>query len=145
MTLQSRPPLVPFLPESAPFSDEQRAWLNGFFAGIFTADAPAGATALSASDAAALLSGGATHVDAGGDTGADDAPWHDAAMPLDERMRLAEGKPIARRMMAAMAQQDCGQCGYLCDTYSQAIASGTEKALNLCAPGGKDTLRTLRQ
>jgi len=139
---QSYPPPVPFLPASAPFSDEQRAWLNGFFAGIFSTDAPAGATALSAADSATLLGGNAL---AGGDDSADDAPWHDAAMPLDERMALAEGKPIARRMMAAMAQQDCGQCGYLCDSYSRAIATGTEKALNLCAPGGKETLRMLRQ
>lgn len=28
--------LVPQLPETAPFSPEQRAWLNGFFAGIFS-------------------------------------------------------------------------------------------------------------
>jgi sulfite reductase (NADPH) flavoprotein alpha-component len=34
---------VPLIPESAPFSAEQRAWLNGFFAGMFSrAVAPAG-------------------------------------------------------------------------------------------------------
>jgi sulfite reductase (NADPH) flavoprotein alpha-component len=27
---------VPFIPESAPFTAEQRAWLNGFFAGLFS-------------------------------------------------------------------------------------------------------------
>lgn len=27
---------VPFIPETAPFSEEQRAWLNGFLAGIFS-------------------------------------------------------------------------------------------------------------
>jgi sulfite reductase (NADPH) flavoprotein alpha-component len=27
---------VPFIPESAPFSEEQRAWLNGFLAGVFS-------------------------------------------------------------------------------------------------------------
>ena len=36
------PPMVPFVPDDAPFSKEQRAWLNGFLAGIFsTAPAPA--------------------------------------------------------------------------------------------------------
>ena len=31
---QNQPPPIPsLLPESAPFSAEQRAWLNGFFAG----------------------------------------------------------------------------------------------------------------
>ena len=60
-------------------------------------------------------------------------------------MQLAEGKPLPRRLFAAMAQQDCGQCGYLCETYSAAIASGTETKLNLCAPGGKETSRMLKR
>lgn len=139
MTLQTRTPLVPFLPESAPFSAEQRAWLNGFFAGIFSGEAPAGATALSPAEGAALMAQPA------GTEEDDGAPWHDASMPLDERMKLAEGKPLARRMMAAMAQQDCGQCGYICESYSKALASGSETKLNLCAPGGKETLRMLKQ
>ena len=65
-------------------------------------------------------------------------------MALPERMQLAQGKPLPRRLFAAMAQQDCGQCGYLCETYSAAIASGAEARLNLCAPGGKDTLRQVK-
>ena len=51
----------------------------------------------------------------------DGAPWHDPAMPLPDRMKLAEGKPLPRRMMAAMAQQDCGQCGYNCKDYADAL------------------------
>ena len=50
-----------------------------------------------------------------------EAPWHDQTLPMDERMKLAEGRPLRRRMMAAMAQQDCGQCGYNCQDYSDAI------------------------
>jgi sulfite reductase (NADPH) flavoprotein alpha-component len=46
--------------------------------------------------------------------------------------------------MAAMAQQDCGQCGYNCHDYAEAIASRKEARLNLCAPGGKDTARMLK-
>ena len=34
------PTMVPFVPEDAPFSTEQRAWLNGFLAGMFSS-APA--------------------------------------------------------------------------------------------------------
>ena len=49
------------------------------------------------------------------------APWHDQTMPLAERMKLAEGKPLRWRMMAAMAQQDCGQCGYDCKDYAGAF------------------------
>jgi sulfite reductase (NADPH) flavoprotein alpha-component len=47
-------------------------------------------------------------------------------------------------MMAAMAQQDCGQCGYNCHDYSEAIASKSEARLNLCVPGGKETARMLK-
>lgn len=38
------PLMVPFVPDDAPFSKEQRAWLNGFLAGIFSS-APAPAVA----------------------------------------------------------------------------------------------------
>jgi len=43
MTTQvTNPPvLVPYIPDNAPFSEEQRAWLNGFLAGIFSSAQPA--------------------------------------------------------------------------------------------------------
>jgi len=34
-------PVLPFVPETAPFTSEQRAWLNGFLAGLFSHGAPA--------------------------------------------------------------------------------------------------------
>src|ERR1041385_1337973 len=41
----STPNLIPQLPDSAPFTPEQRAYLNGFFAGLFSrAPAPASAS-----------------------------------------------------------------------------------------------------
>lgn len=138
-TAQLLPPLVP---ENAPFSPEQRAWLNGFFAGLLSMDG--GVQALSR-DAATALLGSPLPGETAEDDADDGAPWHDASMPLAERQELAEGKPLRRRMMAAMAQQDCGQCGYLCDTYADALAKGDEKKLNLCVPGGKETLRALKK
>ncbi len=81
---------------------------------------------------------------AGGDGDDGEAPWHDQTMPMADRMKLAEGRPLRRRMMAAMAQQDCGQCGYDCHNYSEAIASKSEARLNLCVPGGKETARMLK-
>src|SRR5947208_5447283 len=81
---------------------------------------------------------------AAGDGDDGEAPWHDQTMPMGERMKLAEGRPLRRRMMAAMAQQDCGQCGYNCEDYSNLIATKTEERLNLCVPGGKDTTRMLK-
>ena len=80
----------------------------------------------------------------GGDGDDGEAPWHDQTMPIADRMKLAEGRPLRRRMMAAMAQQDCGQCGYDCHNYSEAIASKSEARLNLCVPGGKETARMLK-
>jgi sulfite reductase (NADPH) flavoprotein alpha-component len=137
MNSPMRPPLATLVPENAPFSPEQRVWLNGFFAGLLEGDA----SALSPQDAAALLPG----VEVGGQGEADDgAPWHDQTLPLSERMTLAEGRPLRRRMMAAMGQQDCGQCGYNCEDYADALHGRKEARLNLCVPGGKDTARMLK-
>jgi sulfite reductase (NADPH) flavoprotein alpha-component len=44
-----------------------------------------------------------------------------------------------------MAQQDCGQCGYNCKDYADALFVKSEKRLNLCVPGGKETSRMLKQ
>ncbi len=129
------PPKIEIIPSSAPFSEAQRSWLNGFFAGLLSNDA---AVPLSPEQGAAMLQvPGAAEDD-------DDSPWHDQTLPIAERMKLAEGRPLRRRMMAAMAQQDCGQCGYNCRDYSNAIADKSEARLNLCVPGGKETARMLK-
>lgn len=138
-----RPPApAPIIPETAPFSPEQRAWLNGFFAGLLAPESQAG-IALPAQELAvyAALSGPQAVTL---DIEDDGAPWHDQTLPLGERMKLAEGRPLARRMMAAMAQQDCGQCGYNCEDYATAIATQAEERLNLCVPGAKETARALK-
>jgi len=144
MSLPPRPPFPSLIPESAPFTAEQRVWLDGLFAGLLSLEH--GVTPLSREQAEALLPGG---LDLSAPSAAtteddDDAPWHDPAMPLGERMKLAESRPLRRRMMAAMGQQDCGQCGYSCQDYSDAIFSEKEKRLNLCVPGGKETNRMLK-
>jgi sulfite reductase (NADPH) flavoprotein alpha-component len=146
MNLSPRPPILEILPESAPFSPEQRTWLNGFFAGLLQLDAPA--TPLSPEEAAALLPGllAPAGAPAGAEAAADDgAPWHDPAMAIADRMKLAEARPLPRKMMAAMAQQDCGQCGSSCEEYSLSIFQKKEERLNLCVPGGKDTSRMLKK
>ena len=44
MTMQAKASgLVPYIPDNAPFSEEQRAWLNGFLAGVFSVAQPAAA------------------------------------------------------------------------------------------------------
>ncbi len=137
----ARPPIPNIVPENAPFTPEQRSWLSGFFAGLVSLEGAA-ITPLSAAESAALIPtppGAAADADDAGDT-----PWHDQTLPLDERMKLADGRPLRWRLMAAMAQQDCGQCGYNCQDYSNAIFSRNEERLNLCVPGGKETARMLK-
>ncbi|RDV04590.1 sulfite reductase subunit alpha [Undibacter mobilis] len=141
MTQNVPSPLPSLVPETAPFSEEQRFWLNGFFAGLIALD-NSGVTPLSADQAAGLLGGGPGAANAEDDDGG--APWHDQTLSIAERMKLADGKPLRWKMMAAMAQQDCGQCGYDCKNYSGAIVSGAETRLNLCAPGGKETARMVK-
>ena len=143
MSVTPRPPIPSFIPESAPFSPEQRLWLNGLFAGLFGLE---GVTALSPADSALLLNGLLGGAPAPAPAEAEDgAPWHDPAMLLPDRMKLADGKPLPRRFMAAMAQQDCGQCGYNCKDYADALFAKSEERLNLCVPGGKETSRMLKQ
>jgi sulfite reductase (NADPH) flavoprotein alpha-component len=145
MTRTTPPPIPTLIPESAPFSAEQRTWLNGFVAGLLGLDG--GVNPLSPAETAALMQGVASTPAARGplDDGDDGAaPWHDPAVPLGERMQLADSRPLRRRMMAAMGQQDCGQCGYNCEDYANAIFLKGEERLNLCVPGGKETARTLK-
>ena len=83
MSVSQRPPIPSLIPESAPFTPEQRTWLNGLFAGLF--GLPENVTPVSSADAAKLLAGlldGAAGTvappgDAETDDGAagDDAPW----------------------------------------------------------------------
>jgi len=119
------PTQVELIPEDAPFEAEQREWLNGLIAALAGWEGSLGG--------------------AGGQENKSEEsfPWHDPAMEMDERMALAEGKPYERQLMAAMAQLDCGQCGYLCKTYSEAIAFEGED-LNRCVPGAKETERKLK-
>ena len=140
MTMHAAPPTL-LIPESAPFSPDQRAWLSGYFAALLSPGL-SGATPLSPADAAGLAEDAPAEpilADAG------DAPWHDPAFALSERLKMAESRPLAPRLMAAMAQQDCGQCGYNCADYANALFLKKEERLNLCAPGGKETLRALKK
>src|SRR6202166_5379588 len=128
------PSRLEIIPPTAPFSEGQRSWLNGFLVGLLQLD---GSTPLAPAQNGAMLA-------PSGDGDDGEAPWHDQTMPIADRMKLAEGRPLRRRMMAAMAQQDCGQCGYNCNDYSDAIAGKSEARLNLCVPGGKETARMLK-
>lgn len=172
--------VIPVLPDSAPFTPAQRAWLNGFFAGLFGLGSAGNSTPAPGDAPPALLAGaadasrpqgrGGDAAPANGQPAAvataaasppapatapaevlaeapieEDFPWHDPALPLPQRLQRAEGQPLSRRLMAAMAQLDCGACGYVCRTYSEAIARGEERDLTRCAPGGAETAKALRR
>jgi sulfite reductase (NADPH) flavoprotein alpha-component len=131
------------IPESAPFNAEQRAWLNGFLAGwLGLQGGPESAAMAAALGIPTALPLPAAPV---AEPVKEPEPWHDPALAIDERLKLAEGKPAANLFMAAMAQLDCGSCGYQCRTYAEAIATGAEKRLNLCSPGGAETSKLLKK
>jgi sulfite reductase (NADPH) flavoprotein alpha-component len=127
-------PPIPLIPDNAPFSPPQRAWLNGFLAGLY--GGPSGGAAGGGSAGMSAVPPPAEP---------EDFPWHDPAMELPERMTLAEGHPLAQKLMAAMGQLDCGQCGYLCQSYADALAEGREASPSLCIPGAKATTRMVKQ
>src|SRR3954451_2751420 len=78
MSIQATPLPSFMIPENAPFSPEQRVWLSGFLAAAIAPHA-VGVTALSGSEAAALIPGvGAPAGPALASN--DEAPWHDPAM-----------------------------------------------------------------
>ena len=96
MNQMTTPPRLEIIPATAPFTESQRQWLNGFLAGVLGLDST---TPLSPQQNGAVFG-----VAGDGDDG--ETPWHDQTLPIAERMKLAEGRPLRRRMMAAMAQQD---------------------------------------
>jgi len=86
MTIQT------LLPDTAPFTEAQRAWLNGFLAGLLGMERALAVQQEKASSDKEVV--------------ADDFPWHDPTLALEERMKLAAGRPLERRMMSAMGQLD---------------------------------------
>ena len=132
--------IAPILPDNSPFSPLQRAWLDGYLAALFADEAtPRPNTIAPQGEPQSQPQPQRIQAEA------EDFPWHDPALPLDDRLALAAAQPIEHRLMAAMGQLDCGQCGYLCHSYAEAIARGEEKQLTRCVPGGKATSRALKE
>src|SRR3978361_450381 len=100
MNQMTPPSKIEIIPSSAPFSEAQRSWLNGFFVGLLSTD---GAASLSSGQGTALLQAPAGDGDDG------EAPWHDQTLPIAERMKLGDGRPLRRRMMAETGTQAWGQ------------------------------------
>jgi len=75
------------------------------------------------------------------------APFHKDTLTLAERMQMAEemGGALETKLFAAMAQTDCGACGWDCEGYAHAIAEGETKDISLCTPGETETLDMLKK
>ncbi|HVR43676.1 MAG TPA: NADH-quinone oxidoreductase subunit C [Thermoanaerobaculia bacterium] len=101
---------------------------------------PAATVPATTSDAAASEAAPEAPAPAAQTTGASgDAPWHDETLILGERMELAKGRPLKDLLFAAMAQTDCGACGWDCEGYAEALASGETSDITLCVPGETET------
>ena len=75
----------------------------------------------------------------------EEAPWHDPEKPLTERMEMAKSGSLKDKLFAAMAQTDCTACGWDCEGYAAALASGESKDITLCVPGEEETESMLKQ
>lgn len=74
-----------------------------------------------------------------------EAPWHDPDLAINERLDLAKSLDLKAKLFAAMAQTDCTACGWDCEGYAAAIASGETKDISLCVPGDTETEQMLQK
>src|SRR5205814_6122676 len=74
-------------------------------------------------------------------------PFHNETLTLPERMKMAEemGGGLETKLFAAMAQTDCGACGWDCEGYAHALATDETKDISLCTPGESETLDMLKK
>ena len=73
--------------------------------------------------------------------------FHKEGLTVVERLKLAEeaGGRLETKLFAAMAQTDCGACGWDCEGYAIALAKGETKDISLCVPGDAETLDALKK
>lgn len=65
------------------------------------------------------------------------------ALSYASRSLPADSDELIEQINTLLPQTQCAQCGYAgCRPYAEAIAAGTA-AINLCPPGGDDTIRRL--
>lgn len=65
------------------------------------------------------------------------------ALSYASRTLPADSEELVERVNGLLPQTQCAQCGYPgCRPYAEAIVKG-RAAINLCPPGGNDTIRRL--
>ncbi len=132
------------VPDDAPFSPEQRAWLQKFLSQV-SVGAPAKAAPTPAGEAAAAPAAVEAPAEEENPDLTNDVPWHDPEKDIATRLGMAKGKPLAVKLYAAMGQTDCTACGYDCKGYAMALAAGAEKDPNLCVPGADETAHKVKE
>jgi NADH-quinone oxidoreductase subunit B len=107
---------------------------------VAEADAGVSQTAIEQAAAPEVVSGDAS------DGASPAVPFHRDDLTLPERMDMAQqiGGKWETRMFAAMAQTDCGACGWDCEGYANALATGETDDISLCVPGESETLDMLK-
>jgi NADH-quinone oxidoreductase subunit C len=75
----------------------------------------------------------------------EEAPWHDPEMPMTQRLDFAKAGSLKDKLFAAMAQTDCTACGWDCEGYADALATGESKDATLCVPGEAETEMKLKE
>lgn len=66
-------------------------------------------------------------------------------LSLASRKLPSDETDIVEQVNELLPQTQCAQCGYAgCRPYAAAVVSG-EAAINLCPPGGEDTIRRLSE
>ena len=91
--------------------------------------------------AAAEAGGDAAAAGAGSD---DPMAFRDADMDIEDRLEVTANQSVEMKLWAAMAQTDCTACGYDCEGYAKAIASGEDTDLTKCVPGEDETASAIK-
>lgn len=129
---------VPFIPDNAPFSPEQRAWLNGFFAGLFSR-APAGAAQPAAIAAPALTP---LTILFGSQTGTAEGLAKKAAKEAGRRHFAATVLDMAQTDLAKLATEK--NLLVITSTYGDGEPPDNAKALHAALAGATVTLAGVR-
>ncbi len=123
----------------APFTKEQQEWLQKFLSQVISSMPAAGTPTMPSPTGTASPATEEAPVETVSPDLTNDVPWHDPEKDIATRLKMAEGKPLAVKLYAAMGQTDCTACGYDCKGYAMALAAGTEKDPDLCVPGAEET------
>ena len=133
--------VIPLIPETAPFTPEQRAWLNGFFAGMFSRPPVAASTSEPNTPALVPLT-----ILFGSQTGTAESLAKRAAKEAGKRGFAATVLDMAQTDAAKLAQEK--NLLVIVSTYGDGeppdSAKSLHTALHVAASASKPTLSTLR-